>query len=84
MKIRTEVGQIEPVVHNLVSFRQEESGCLPVRGDGAYQPAFQVIERLGLLVPAQGPVVQPYPTFHCTLLLRREFETLQFAESHIL
>ena len=76
--------QIEPVVRNLVCIGQEESGCLPGRGDGGYQLAFQVVERLGLLVPAQGSLVQPYPTVHCTLLLRDEFETIQFAESHIL
>ena len=49
--------QIEPVVNNLVHFGQEESGHLPGCGDRGYQPEFQVVERLGLLVPAQGPLV---------------------------
>ena len=76
--------QIEHMVSNLVCIGQEESRRLPGRGNGGYHPAFQVIERLGLLVPTQGPLVQPYPTVYCTLLLQDEFETIQFAESHIL
>ena len=72
------------MVHNLVCIGQEESGHLPGHGDRGYQPAFQVVEGLGLLVFAQGPLVQMNPTVHCTLLLRSELETLQFAKSHIL
>ena len=65
--------QIEQV-RNLVRIGQEESRHLSTRGNGAYQLASQVIERLGLLVPCQGLLVQPYPTIYYTLLLQDEFQ----------
>ena len=70
---------VGPVVHYLVRIGQEESRHLPRRGNGAYQLASQVIERLGLLVPCQGLLVQPYSTVYYTLLLQDEF-----AECHII
>ena len=70
---------VGPVVCYLVRIGQEESRHLPRRGNGAYQLASQVIERLGLLVPCQGLLVQPYPTVYYTLLLQDEF-----AECHII
>ena len=84
MSSRQKLVLVEPVVRNLVHIGQEESRRLPGHGDGGYQPARQVIESLVLLVSTLGLLVQPYPAVYCTLLLRDEFETIQFVESHIL
>ena len=73
MRSGQKLVHVGPVVHYLVRIGQEESRHLPRRGNGAYQLASQVIERLGLLVPCQGLLVQPYPTVYCTLLLQDKF-----------
>ena len=79
MSSRPKLVHAEPVVRNLVCIGQKESRHLPGCGNVGYQLASQVIERMGLLVPCQGLLVQPYPTVYYTLLLQDEF-----AECHII
>ena len=51
---------------------------------GGPVPALGAIPGAVPIVGAVPGLVQPYSTVHCTLLLRSEFETCQFVESHIL